>query len=121
MDQEFKISKPEKKILRDAFAGHLPDEILWRQKNGMSDAVGYNWVDAVKDFANGCFTSDDFLTTCHIARDHNKPISLEEAMYRNMFWKRFGQRHDHLISEIWRPKWTTVMDPSARQLSVFEE
>ena len=121
MDQEFKISKPEKKILRDALAGHLPDEILWRQKNGMSDAVGYNWVDAVKDFANGCFTSDDFLTTCHIARDHNKPISLEEAMYRNMFWKRFGQRHDHLISEIWRPKWTTVMDPSARQHSAFEE
>jgi asparagine synthetase B (glutamine-hydrolysing) len=44
IDQTLKVSEPEKKVLREQFIGLLPDEILWRQKNGMSDAVGYNWV-----------------------------------------------------------------------------
>jgi len=120
IDQSLKVSKPEKKILREAFVGSLlPDEILWRQKNGMSDAVGYNWVDAVKDHAAKVITSDLFLSACHRAGEHNKPFTLEEAMYRRIFWDQFGD-HDHLISEIWRPRWTTVTDPSARQLSTFE-
>jgi arginyl-tRNA--protein-N-Asp/Glu arginylyltransferase len=28
----------------------------------------------------------------------------------------YGKDNDHLISEIWRPKWTTITDPSARLL-----
>ena len=38
----------EKFLLREAFDGLIPDEICWRQKNGMSDAVGYEWVDALR-------------------------------------------------------------------------
>ena len=44
INQNDKIGKIEKKFsekrLRDIF-----HEILWRQKDGMSDAVGTNWVD----------------------------------------------------------------------------
>ena len=36
--------------------------------------------------------------------------------YRELFWVCYDARSDHLISEIWRPKWTTVTDPSARLL-----
>jgi len=43
IDQQLKASDIEKRVLREAFDDGvtLPKEILWRQKNGMSDAVGY--------------------------------------------------------------------------------
>jgi len=28
----------------------------------------------------------------------------------------YGTDNDHLISEIWRPRWTNITDPSARLL-----
>ena len=42
----------------------------------------------------------------------------EETMYHDIFAEHY-KNCDHLISEIWRPRWTDVLDPSARQLSVF--
>ena len=47
------MDKIEKRILREAFEGYLPHDILWRQKDGMSDAVGTNWVDEIKKYAEG--------------------------------------------------------------------
>ena len=38
----------EKSILRKAFRGYLPDEILYRQKEQFSDGVGYHWIDILK-------------------------------------------------------------------------
>jgi asparagine synthase (glutamine-hydrolysing) len=38
----------EKCILRAAFDGLIPNEICWRQKDGMSDAVGTSWVNALR-------------------------------------------------------------------------
>lgn len=112
-------SNPEKRVLRELYKGLLPDEILWRQKNGMSDAVGYNWVDSVKKYTRDMITDDEFLAIRKRAHV-NKPQTHEEAFYRQMFWELIGEQ-DHLISEIWRPRWTDVTDPSARQLSVFSE
>jgi asparagine synthase (glutamine-hydrolysing) len=107
IDQSLKIpgNKMEKWVLREAFEGVLPHEILWRQKNGMSDAVGYNWVDTVKEFADRAFEADGVRTP-------------EETMYYR-FFSQYFPNCDHLISEIWRPRWTNVLDPSARQLPVF--
>ena len=119
MDQSLKKSVPEKRVLRELYKGFLPDEILWRQKNGMSDAVGYNWVDSVKEYTKSMITDEEFLSIKEKAKV-NKPQTHEEAFYRELFWESFGD-HDHLISEIWRPRWTNVTDPSARQLSVFSE
>ena len=50
------------------------------------------------------------------SRGHNTPLTKEEVLYRTIFWRMYGKDNDHLISEIWRPKWTTVKDPSARLL-----
>lgn len=121
IDQEYKVSEPEKRILREQFLGLLPDEILWRQKNGMSDAVGYNWVDAVKEYTAKLITDDEFSDIKTQALRHNVPQTKEEAFYRQMFWELFRHSNDHLISEIWRPRWTNITDPSARQLSVFTQ
>ena len=115
MNQTDKIGKIEKAILREAFEGYLPVEVLWRQKDGMSDAVGTNWVDEVKKYAEENVDDVLFKETRIKTHGHNTPLTKEEALYRNIFWKLYG-RNDHLISEIWRPKWTTITDPSARLL-----
>ena len=38
-------------MLREAFEGALPKEILWRQKEQFSDGVGYGWIDGLKAHA----------------------------------------------------------------------
>ena len=116
-----KMTHEEKKLLRDAFEGYLPEEILRRRKDAFSDAVGYGWVNYVKAKASNLF-SDSLLKVIAVQTNgHNVPQTLEEAWYRHTFYNFYGQQNDHLISEMWRPKWTDVTDPSARQLKFFDE
>lgn len=116
MNQHLKIDPVEKKVLREAFEGYLPDDVLLRRKDGMSDAVGTNWVAQIKQYAEKDVSDDQFKEIRTKCRYHNVPLTKEEALYRSIFWKMYGKDNDHLISEIWRPKWTTVKDPSARLL-----
>ena len=90
--------------------------IFYGDKDGMSDAVGTNWVDEVKKYAEENVDDVLFKETKVKACGHNPSITKEEALYRNIFWKLYGKQSDHLISEIWRPRWTTITDPSARLL-----
>ena len=116
INQNEKIGPVEKRILREAFDGYLPRDILWRQKDGMSDAVGTNWVQEIKKYAEKRISDELFRGIKIGAHGHNVPMTKEEAMYRNVFWNIFEKDNDHLISEIWRPKWTKITDPSARLL-----
>ncbi len=116
VDQNLKRDKIEKKILREAFVRCLPDEVLWRQKDGMSDAVGTNWVNTIKQFTDDEISDETFEKVKLECRGHNTCLTKEEAYYRKQFWSVYNKEHDHLISEIWRPKWTTITDPSARLL-----
>jgi asparagine synthase (glutamine-hydrolysing) len=98
-----KRTKLEKMILRQAFDGFLPNEILYRQKNGMSDAVGYGWVDGIKEYCKSRW----FQRT-------------EEKYYKKIFNSHFGTFMENLTPYMWLPKWSgNITDPSARQLSVF--
>ena len=115
MNQNLKMTKLEKSVLREAFVGYLPDEVLWRQKDGMSDAVGTGWVGAIREYTNNVMNDRMFEITQSMC-PHNTPLTKEEAYYRELFWMFYGARNEHLISEIWRPKWTTITDPSARLL-----
>jgi len=116
MNQNEKMGSCEKRALREAFVGYLPEDILWRQKDGMSDAVGTSWVKTLRKHADDAVSDNVFMITKAVCGEHNAPLTKEEAWYREIFWKFFGCRHDHLISEIWRPRWTHVTDPSARLL-----
>ena len=106
----------EKHILRQAFSDLLPTEIINRQKNGMSDAVGYSWVDHLKEIAS----SQIQQMNSKVFND-NKPLTDEEQWYRLLHDKLFNINDNTVISNtgVWRPKWTNVTDPSARQLDVF--
>jgi asparagine synthase (glutamine-hydrolysing) len=106
----------EKRILRDAFCEILPNEICTRQKNGMSDAVGYSWVDYLKEISSEKVKNK--LNEYKI----NTPLTDEELWYRNLYQSFYGET---IVSHegIWRPLWNPegITDPSARMLKNFKE
>ena len=78
----------EKELLRLAFEGWLPDEILWRQKEQFSDGVGYGWIDSLKDHAEGRVT-DAQLRDAHARFPVGTPATKEAYLYRAMFDEHF--------------------------------
>jgi asparagine synthase (glutamine-hydrolysing) len=91
MDAEHKragAGKIEKAVLRQAFAGALPDSILWRQKEQFSDGVGYGWIDALKAQAEKTI-SDVELAAAAVEFAINPPTTKEALMYRRLFAKAF--------------------------------
>lgn len=116
LDPSLKKTPLEKQILRDAFSSDLPLEIINRPKDAFSDAVGYGWVDHIQKYANEYILDQIFEVTQTRAGVHNPPLTKEEAWFRQIFWSLYGYDKDHLLKEIWRPRWTDVTDPSARKL-----
>ncbi|MCD7933324.1 MAG: asparagine synthase B [Tannerellaceae bacterium] len=78
----------EKRILREAFEGLLPDEILWRQKEQFSDGVGYNWIDTLREVA-ASQVSDEQMEKAAERFPINPPQNKEEYHYRTLFEEHF--------------------------------
>ncbi len=78
----------EKRILREAFTGALPDEILWRQKEQFSDGVGYSWIDSLKAYAESR-VSDAELADAANRFPVGTPLTKESYVYRSIFEELF--------------------------------
>jgi asparagine synthase (glutamine-hydrolysing) len=78
----------EKKILRDAFTGALPHEILWRQKEQFSDGVGYSWIDSLKAEAERR-VSDHDMAAAPERFPVGTPLTKESYVYRAIFDELF--------------------------------
>ena len=78
----------EKALLREAFAGALPDAILWRQKEQFSDGVGYGWIDGLKAAA-AARVSDAMLAEAPLRFPVNPPATKEAYWYRELFERQF--------------------------------
>ncbi len=78
----------EKAVLREAFAGYLPDAILWRQKEQFSDGVGYDWIDGLKAHANTQI-GDGELAAAAERFPINTPQTKEAYFYRSLFEQAF--------------------------------
>ena len=78
----------EKKILREAFDGLLPPEILWRQKEQFSDGVGYSWIDTLKRITSEA-VSDEEMAHASERFPINPPMNKEEYFYRSIFESHF--------------------------------
>ena len=78
----------EKKIVREAFADMLPEEIAWRQKEQFSDGVGYSWIDTLKKITSEAVTDEQMA---HAAERFpiNPPLNKEEYYYRSIFAEHF--------------------------------
>lgn len=80
--------KMEKHILREAFEGYLPEEILWRQKEQFSDGVGYSWIDTLKEVAEEEIT-DQMMESASYRFPYNTPDSKEGYFFRSIFEEHF--------------------------------
>jgi len=78
----------EKKIVREAFADILPEEVAWRQKEQFSDGVGYSWIDTLKRITSEAVTDEQME---HAAERFpiNPPLNKEEYYYRSIFEEHF--------------------------------
>ena len=78
----------EKKIVREAFADMLPEEIAWRQKEQFSDGVGYSWIDTLKKITSEA-VSDEQMAHAAERFPINPPLNKEEYYYRSIFAEHF--------------------------------
>lgn len=107
----------EKAILRKAFEGWLPDDILYRKKEQFSDGVsGFNgakdnWIDGVKAFCGQLYDDASFEALSKTFQV-NRPSTKEQLWYRQMFARLFSVGEDTVC--VWEPKWSATTDPSGR-------
>jgi len=78
----------EKKIVREAFVGDLPESVVWRQKEQFSDGVGYNWIDTLKKITSDQ-VSDEQMAHAADRFPINPPQNKEEYYYRTIFAEHF--------------------------------
>lgn len=119
----------EKKVLREAFTGMLPDEVLWRQKEQFSDGVGYSWIDALRDYAEDQI-SDVKFEQRHVRFPVNTPVTKEAYLYREIFEDLF--KLPSAVSTVpygksvacstetaiaWDEKFKNMADPSGRAVT----
>jgi asparagine synthase (glutamine-hydrolysing) len=105
--------KIEKYILRKAFQGYIPDNILWRQKEQFSDGVGYTWIDGIKQFINE-YVSDNYQNNI---LSHNTPTTKEMYFYRLIFEEFFVKNNKNL--ELYKSIINTV--PFAKSIACSTE
>jgi asparagine synthase (glutamine-hydrolysing) len=116
----------EKKILREAFRGMLPEEILWRQKEQFSDGVGYSWIDSLKVYADSR-VPDREMAEANERFPVGAPVTKEGFLYREIFDELFP--HTSAASCVpsgpsvacssaaaleWDPSFKANADPSGR-------
>ena len=119
-----KVNRMEKYILRKAFEHEalLPPDVLWRHKCAFSDGVSSSensWHTVLQNFVNTKITDQEFRREAKKIT-HCTPLLKESLYYRKIYESFFG-RHTSLIPHFWMPKWTDVIDPSARELSGYTE
>ena len=78
----------EKRIVREAFADMLPEEVAWRQKEQFSDGVGYSWIDTLKQITASA-VSDEQMAHAAERFPINPPRNKEEYYYRSIFAEHF--------------------------------
>ena len=78
----------EKRIVREAFADLLPEEVAWRQKEQFSDGVGYSWIDTLKQITSEA-VSDEQMAHAAERFPINPPKNKEEYYYRSIFAEHF--------------------------------
>ena len=125
--------KAEKYVLRKAFEGIIPDEVLWRQKEQFSDGVGYNWIDSLKANADEK-VSDENLANAKRKFPIQPPTTKEGYYYREIFDEMYPSNEAALTVEAgpsiacsspvafrWSKEFEKMDDPSGRAVAVHSK
>ena len=123
----------EKKIVREACADLLPDEVAWRQKEQFSDGVGYSWIDTLKKVTSEAVTDDQMRYAAERFPIHT-PQNKEEYYYRSIFSELFPSNSAALcvpseasvacstaIALEWDIAFKNLNDPSGRAVAGVHE
>lgn len=100
LDGEIGEKKIEKYILRKAFDGWLPDEILWRKKEQFSDGISSdkeNVINVLKQHAENEISDKEFAERNNIY-PINTPSTKEGLLYYKIFNKLF--KHDSCLKTV---------------------
>lgn len=123
----------EKKIVREAFADMLPEDVAWRQKEQFSDGVGYSWIDTLKAVTAQAVTDEQMA---HAAERFpiNTSMNKEEYYYRSIFEEYFpsesAARSVPSVPSVacstaealaWDESFKNINDPSGRAVAGVHE
>lgn len=121
----------EKYVLRKAMSGqycknsegkqYLPDSILWRRKEAMSDGVSEHrrsWSQVIQDHVHQSLLGDYVMPRVMPIKD---PVDVERDWFRRTFNRYYGGCEETIPYD-WLPKWCgDVKDASARVLQVYKD
>ena len=123
----------EKRIVREAFADMLPQEVAWRQKEQFSDGVGYSWIDTLKAVTSVA-VSDEQMAHAAERFPVNPPRNKEEYYYRSIFAEHFPSESaarsvpseasvacSTAVALEWDAAFKGMNDPSGRAVSGVHE
>ena len=108
-------NKPEKYLLKEAFRGWLPNEVLDRRKEAFSDGVSSierPWYSIIQE-------SNLYQDTKRKVANYNEPKTSEQKYYRHIYDLNYPNLHK-LIPYFWMPRFVEAEDCSARTLNVFK-
>jgi len=124
---------PEKRILREAFEGLIPKEILWRQKEQFSDGVGYGWIDYLKKYTEEHIT-EQMMQEITTKFPEQTPTSKEQYYYRTIFDELFKSKSAASTVPVgpsiacssptafrWSKEFEKMNDPSGRAVNAIHE
>ena len=112
----------EKHLLRKAFCGLLPEDVMWRRKEAFSDGVsGHDrtWVQIIQEYVDKRVSDVEVSIANELHKfKHNAPYDKESYYYRTVFERHFpGKGRAETIPYFWRhPFCEGTLDPSARLL-----
>jgi asparagine synthase (glutamine-hydrolysing) len=127
--------QPEKYIIRRAVELYgdnlLPKEVLWRTKEAFSDGVSKqtkSWFEIIQEhvkhtvFKSFVNYNDEEILKNFNPYIINKPKTLEQLYYRDVFNERFKcMGAEKVIPYFWMPNFVNATDASARTLQVYKE
>lgn len=103
IDPQLKLVRDgcEKYLLRKTFEGKLPNDVVWRRKDGFSDGVSKGvrpWYQIIHEYTTSKYNLS------------------EDEYYHNVFDKYYPFRQ-YIVPYQWLPKWTDQTNPSNRLIS----
>jgi asparagine synthase (glutamine-hydrolysing) len=108
----------EKFLLRKAFTGCLPPDLLWRRKEAFSDGISSeerSWYTVIREHVDALYSDEEYRVR-RKKFTHMTPYDKESLWYREIFERSYpGQAL--VIPYFWKHPFTREKDPSARLLS----
>lgn len=119
----FNNNNMEKAILRDAFKGVLPDDVLYRRKEAFSDGVSSEnrgLYEILKEYFDSVISDLEYSTlvkTYDYLPQFKRPYDKESLYYRIVYEKFYPKTN--AIPYYWKQPCSSAIDPSARVLSNY--